>query len=51
MFVNGTQVTDLTDTAPTFQDSGWITGIATASQAPVTSTVTAMEFQERNLDR
>jgi len=51
MFVNGTQVADITDTAPAFQDAGWITGIATASQAPVTSTVTAIEFQERNLER
>jgi hypothetical protein len=51
MFVDGTQVADITDTAPTFQDAGWITGIATASQAPVTSMVTATEFQERNLEQ
>ena len=51
LFVNGTRVADITDTAPTFQDAGWITGITTASQAPASSTVTAIEFQERDLER
>ena len=48
LFLNGTKVADLPNVAPTFQDTGWRSGIDVASGA-APSTVTVSEFEERDL--
>jgi hypothetical protein len=49
MFVNGSSVTDLTDTAPTFTDPGWLPGIGIRSQSSQPATVTVSDFQVSDL--
>ena len=51
MFVDGTQVADITDAAPKFSDSGWRGGVSTSSVSTGPTMVTASEFVERNLQR
>ena len=49
MFVDGVAVADITDSAA-LPGGGWVAGIGIASIAATTSTVTATQFTERNLD-
>jgi len=50
MFVDGSRVADLTDTADALPGLGWLTGLVVVSSDKAPSRVTATEFDVRNLD-
>ena len=51
LFVDGTKVADITDTAPTRSADGWVTDLVTSGSESGPVTVTVTHFEERDLSR
>jgi len=49
VFVNGTNVGDLVDTATALSGHGWLTGLIVVSSDKAPNTVTVTRFEERDL--